>query len=169
MAFSEVFCTFFACAAMLMDVRMEKVPNGWILLGWGAGAVYRLMQSGPAGLGIFLLCAAAPLGVLFPLFAGRMLGTGDLKVFSVLAVFLGIREILRCMVWSFLAAGVLSVPVLIFRCGVRERFSYFLQYLEAYAATGQWKPYLRPGPYPENIHFTIPVFIGLFLSTGGVV
>ncbi len=168
MTISGGFCVLFSLIAMIMDIKWEKVSNQWIFLGWTAGAVCGTVQGGLTGAARFLFGAIVPVIILFPLFAARMLGTGDIKLFSVLAGFMELGVLLRCMLLSFLIGGVIALPVLIFRCGVRERLRYFGSYLADYFRTGKAGAYLRPGRHPENIHFTIPIFISVLIYTGGL-
>ena len=167
MTISGGFCALFSLIAMIMDIKWEKVSNQWIFFGWTAGAVCGTVQGGIPGAVRFLLGAMFPVAVLFPLFVFHMLGTGDIKLFSVLAGFMELRTLVRCMLLSFLIGGMIAIPVLFFRCGARERFLYFFSYLTEYFRTGKISPYLRPGRHPENIHFTIPIFISVLIYTGG--
>ena len=78
------FSVFFSLISMIMDIRWEKVSNRWILFGWLAAAAWQTCGKGPEGVLFFLAGALFPIGLLFPLFAAKMLGTGDIKLFSVL-------------------------------------------------------------------------------------
>lgn len=116
----------------------------------------------------FLGGTAVPILIMFPLFLGKMIGTGDIKVFAVLGSAMGVGRILWCMILSFLLGAVIALPVLIFRCSAGERFSYFFTYLKQIFLTKTFSAYLAPGKHPENIHFTIPIFGSvLLLCIGG--
>lgn len=167
MTFSGGFCAFFSLISMIMDIRWEKVSNRWIAFGWLAAGGWQVGNKGAEGLLFFLIGALLPIGVLFPLFAAKMLGTGDIKLFSVLGGMMGPCALLTCLWYSFLLAAVISLPVLLFRCDVKERLTYFLDYMARLLSGQQMEPYLKPGRRPENIHFTIPVFISVLLCTGG--
>ena len=147
---------------MIMDVKWEKVFNFWIILGWTFGFVFRLLEEKDM-MRDFFSGMVLPLVILFPLFLFKMIGTGDIKVFSVLGSILGSRLILQCMILSLFIAGVIAFPVLIFRCDWKERFRYFFSYVEHVVQTKSHEPYLVPGKHPENIHFTIPVFCSLIV------
>ena len=113
--------------------------------------------------GIFLV-----LFLFFPLFLGKMIGTGDIKVLAVLGSVLGPRKILFCIVTAFLLGAVESLFLLFFRCDWRQRFLYFFQYLQRAYVERSLPPYLVPGKRPENIHFTIPILGSvLLLYLGG--
>lgn len=168
MTFSGGFCAFFSLISMIMDIKWEKVSNRWVVFGWLVAGGWQVGNAGVEGLLIFLMGALLPMGVLFPLFAAKMLGTGDIKLFSVLGGMMGPCSLLTCLWYSFLLAAVISLPVLLFRCDVKERLRYFLDYMARLLSGQKMEPYLKPGRRPENIHFTIPVFISVLLCTGGL-
>lgn len=167
MTFSGGFCVFFSLISMIMDIRWEKVSNRWILFGWLAAAAWQTCGKGPGGVLFFLAGALFPIGLLFPLFASKMLGTGDIKLFSVLGGMMGPRSFLSCLLLSFILAAAISLPVLLIRCDVKERLRYFAGYMARLLSGQGVEPYLKPGRRPENIHFTIPVFISVLLCAGG--
>lgn len=167
MTFSGGFCVFFSLIAMIMDVRWEKVSNRWIYLGWLAAAAWRIGNAGLSGVLPFLAGALFPIGLLFPLFAARMLGTGDIKLFSVLGGMMGLHWFWPCLLLSFLLGAAVSLPVLVLRCDWKERIRYFADYMVRWLSGQRPGPYLKPGRRPENIHFTIPVFISVLLCAGG--
>lgn len=106
--------------------------------------------------------------LFFPLFLGKMIGTGDIKVFAVLGSVFGPGKILGCIVAAFLLGALESVFFLFFRCDWRQRFLYFLQYVQRACTERSLPPYLVPGKRPENIHFTIPILGSvLLLYLGG--
>lgn len=172
MDFSMFFCILFSMGAVLFDCKWEKVPNLWILTGLQISMTQHLCREISCGLegaivrfwgGIFLV-----LFLLFPLFCGKMIGTGDIKVFMVLGSILGPGKILQCMVTAFLLGAVESFFFLFFRCDWRQRFLYFYRYLQRCFEERSLPPYLVPGKRPENIHFTIPIFGSvLLLYLGG--
>lgn len=112
-----------------------------------------------------------PVLILFPLFYCRMLGTGDIKVFAVVGSVLGAEYGLYCIAISFVLGAAVALPILVFRCDARERFTYFFTYLCNAIQTKTFPPYLVPGKRPENIHFTIMIFCSVILlgivRTGG--
>ncbi|MBS6193963.1 MAG: prepilin peptidase [Clostridiales bacterium] len=162
------FCAFFSGIAVIMDIKWEKVYNFWSYGGWLSCLIVRGISEGSVDWGGALTGTAVPLFILFPLFLGKMIGTGDIKVFAVLGCAMGAGKILQCMILAFLLGAVISLPVLIFRCNIRERFAYFFTYLNQVFTTKTFPAYLAPGKRPENIHFTIPIFGSvLLLSLGG--
>lgn len=171
MKFSTAFCIIFSGISMIMDIKWEKVYNYWIACGLLCSVVNCLACSQQTEIMKQIFGMLIPIAVLFPLFLGKMLGTGDIKVFAVLGSMMGVRWILVCMVWSFIIGAVIAVPVLLLRCNAKERFTYFFTYLNHVLITKTFPPYLAPGKRPENIHFTIPIFCSVLLLSvkGGAI
>ena len=86
MSFSMLFCVVFAMGAVFFDCKWEKVPNLWSIAGLQISMAEHLSGEVIQGLGsavirfwggIFLV-----LFLFFPLFLGKMIGTGDIKVLA---------------------------------------------------------------------------------------
>lgn len=150
-----------------MDLASMKISNFWILCSLAAGLVFSLSGRGQEPLS----CLA---GILLPVFLlgwmfyFRLLGAGDIKLFCVLGGIMGGEAVLSCIVYAFLAGAAVSLAVLVSIGGFRDRISYFLEYFSTYLSTGNPEPYRRKGPTPENIHFSIPVFMSVMLYAGGI-
>ena len=112
--------------------------------------------------------AAVPVLGLFPLFLVRMLGPGDIKILSVLGGLLGCGDVVHLIIISFLLGGVLSLGLLV-SCGMlASRIRHFADYLKTYLKDRKPRPYYRTGEQAENIHFTLPILLGVFLYVGGI-
>ena len=90
MSFSMLFCIVFTMGAVFFDCKWEKVPNLWIIAGLQISMAEHLSGEVIQGLGsavirfwggIFLV-----LFLFFPLFLGKMIGTGDPFFFFFFAV-----------------------------------------------------------------------------------
>lgn len=170
MGITAVFCAVFSGISTIMDLKWEKVYNFWICGGWISCLLLRCIWEQEFRWSSFVGGTVVPVLLMFPLFLGKMIGTGDIKVFAVLGSAMGGRRILLCMLFSFVLGGVIALPVLIFRCNVRERLTYFFTYLNEVFLTKSFPAYLAPGKRPENIHFTIPIFGSvLLLCLGGII
>lgn len=167
MSVAGSFCLIFSFGAMIMDLKWEKVCNFWNYGSWITVLLGRGILEGGSGCLGGLAGTAVVIIVLFPLFLGKMLGTGDIKVFAVLGSAMGAKSVCYCIAFSFLLGALISLPILLFRCNVRERFAYFFTYLRRVLETRTFSAYLVPGSRPENIHFTIPIFISVVLFCAG--
>lgn len=158
-----------AAVAVVMDLRTAQVDNGWILVCMGTGLSARILKDGAAGIADYLAGFVLPILLLGWLFAFRMLGPGDIKLLAVLGGMLGRTASLQCVFCSMLLGAALSAALLLADGNAMQRFAYLWEYLCAYAATRERRPYYQRGmAAPENFHFTVPVFLSVLLYTGGV-
>ena len=155
MSVAGSFCLIFSFGAMIMDLKWEKVCNFWNYGSWITVLLGRGILEGGSGWLGGLAGTAVVIIVLFPLFLGKMLGTGDIKVFAVLGSAMGAKSVCYCIAFSFLLGALISLPILL--------FTYLRRVLE----TRTFSAYLVPGSRPENIHFTIPIFISVVLFCAG--
>lgn len=153
--------------SVCMDIKTDKIANDGICIFGLAGLCYRIWYQGLAGIRHFAAGAAVPLVLLFILFIFRMLGPGDIKLFSVLGGIMGAESIIRCIICSFLIGAVMSAAMLILCCNAKERLRYFTAYITQFCKSRAVRPYYRTGPRTENIHFSMPVFLAVILYTGG--
>lgn len=156
-----------AFGAAFLDVLTEKVDNRYILCGWILGLGFQLGYGQEQGFWNFLGGAILPVVMLFGLFWFRMLGPGDIKLFSVLGGLMGTEAILYCMFYSFLFGAILSLAFLIACGNAAQRILYFSNYISTMIQTKKKIPYYLPGKQLENIHFTVPVLMGVMLYAGG--
>lgn len=167
MSFATGMALFFSAGAVCTDLFLEKVPNKWILLGLAAGAGYQGLSHGAGGMPLFLGGVFLPLLLLFPLFCFRMMGAGDIKLMAVLGGILGVSGILKGMFCAVILGAVLSLAFLISCGNLRERFSYFFHYLKVCKEEHCPVPYGKQGAQAENLHFTVPILLGIMLYAGG--
>lgn len=155
--------------AMLMDFRRARIDNMWLAFMLILGFASRILSEGWHMIPSFAAGLVFPFLLLAILFVFRMLGAGDIKLFCVLGSMIGVRNILHCILASFVIGGVISLLVMISGGLFRERLRYLKAYFFRIFYLGQVEPYLRKGMEAENIHFTVPVFLSLVLCAGGVI
>ena len=168
MSFETKMALLFSAGAVCTDLLYHKVPNNWIFLGFFTGLACKLGRFGIKGIFSFSEGMLIPFCLLFPLFLFRMMGAGDIKLLTVLGGFLGRAEILEGMFCIFLLGAVLSAAFLITCGNVAERFRYFCDYMAGFGAGNGITPYGKQGSCVENMHFTVPILLGLMLHAGGV-
>ena len=106
---------------------------------------------------------------LFRNYLFHMIGAGDIKLLCALGGIMGPRTVMECIVYSLLAGAGISLAILISTGGIRRRFLYLYQYMNEFYCTGEIRPYYRKGmSFPENFHFTVPIFLSAVLYAGGV-
>ena len=151
--------------SLWMDLKEGRTANRWLLICLLAGMGNRLYSQGFSGLmrGTGGLLLAFLLTGWLHIF--HMLGAGDIKLLCVIGFFLGAERLLSCLFYALVVGAGISLCILLHRRLLLERMAYFLNYVEETMQKGRITPYLIPGfDRPENIHFTIPVFISVILS-----
>lgn len=145
----------------LADLRTDRIPNGFLLLGAACGMIGSLI-SGRTLTGILISMLLAFL-LLYPLYKIGAFGAGDVKLFVLIGSFQNIREVTAVMAGAFvIGAGFSLVKLAVERNG-RERLRYFLSYMLEVCRTRQWKIYgedLKQDyhTYCKNkIHFAVPI------------
>lgn len=147
------------------DVKDCRVSNRIILMGLLLGIVTNIRQSGYIGLGEWFLGAAVPVSILWLLFCFRMLGAGDIKLFSVIGGLYGVLFTMRVMVAAFFLGAVMSVFQLLRHRCLEYRLHYLAEYVSKYVKTGERTPYYvkeRDGTGPV-VHFAVAVLGGFLL------
>ena len=95
--------------AAVQDIRSGKVSNRLIVAGLMIGSFFQIRNYQICGMYYFLRNVSIPVILLYLLFQMRVLGAGDIKLFSMIGSFLTMQELLKCMAYSFLAAGAGAV------------------------------------------------------------
>lgn len=151
--------------AAAQDIRSGKVSNRLVAAGLMAGAVFQLTEHGAVGAYYFLRNISFPVILLYLLFQMRVLGAGDIKLFSMIGGMLTIGELCRCMAYSFFAAGAGSVLFLAADRKRIERLKFAVWHLWDCFKTGQVKPYHPPFPSEKfSFAFSVPVLFGVMLA-----
>lgn len=154
--------------AMLMDIKDTRIDNGWLLFMLSVSFAMKIIQEGVAGIGMFILGAGVPFIMLFWLHIFHMLGAGDIKLLCVLGSMIGPRKIGTGIIYILGIGAVLSLFILLFYADLGKRLRYLWQYISVSIAKKEIQPYYRSGMELENIHFTVPVFLGMVLYAGGI-
>lgn len=119
--------------AVIQDLHREKIPNALILFGWSTAIIYTVYEEGLRGILPLLVRITVPIILLFLLYRIRALGAGDIKLFSVIAGFLQLKELAVCIVASFVAGALIGIVKL-------------------------WM--IRKKECAHTIHFSIPILCG---------
>lgn len=151
--------------AMILDLRVNRIANQYLILIWGVGISLKFMTYGIQGLLLGIVLTLIPIVLLFFLFQIKALGGGDIKLFAAVGVYLALESLIQWMAFSFICGAVIGLVVLIKNKIVTQRIVYLIQYVKdqlllfpnqinyQHARIGQ-----------ENvIHFTIPMVLGYCL------
>lgn len=151
--------------AAVQDVRSGKISNRLIVTGLIMGLIIQVMEHRICGVYYFLRNISVPVVLLYLLFQMRVLGAGDIKLFSMIGSILTIGELFRCMVYGFAAAGAGAVLFLAVDRRRWQRIQYGVHYVLDFLYTKKLKPY-QP-PYPKEAFsyaFSVPVLFGVILA-----
>lgn len=158
--------------AALTDLLYEKVPNLLILGGILLGVAYRLLMGSFAS-GEMLLGMAVPVFLFWPLFVLHAMGAGDIKLMSVIGLFLGWKSMLLAVGCAILLAGAAGLFKSL-RDGILwKRFGYLIRYLKQvflYCSVGGGEfPAYQNGEEASGskVHFAVALLAGSLVVTGG--
>ncbi len=147
--------------AAVEDIRSHQISNRLIITGLLIGIIFQAWEYQALGIYYFFRNISVPVILLYLLFQMRVLGAGDIKLFSMIGGILTIWELQRCMAYSFLAAGAGSLLFLAADKSRKIKLWYAARYLFACLHTG-WIPVYRPPKEAEDLvfAFSVPVFFG---------
>ncbi|MCR5734941.1 MAG: prepilin peptidase [Lachnospiraceae bacterium] len=126
--------------AAVMDMITLKVNNLLILTGFFAGLGCSFLDGGMHSLVISLTGACIPILILMIPFILRLFGAGDIKLLSVIGVFMGPEDVFYTMFYAFLAGALIVIVRYIINLNSRK---------------------------DDRIPFALPVLIGVVMITGG--
>lgn len=158
-----LFCLLFSLYGNWTDWKSYKIPNWTVLCTLIVGLIWNFARTGLKGLFTALVGMLIPL-ILFPLFAVRMLGAGDVKALCAMGCLMGGINSFRLLIASILCSGGFAVMVLCLRKNGRARARYLIQYLKCCYLSHQLMPYIE-----ENVASNDGVFRFSFGITGGVI
>lgn len=141
MELKHIILSLFLAIAIIDDIRSYRIHNSIVVSAFVAGLILNLIQRGFHGLLLSLLAALIPIVILFPLFALRMLGSGDIKLFCAIGSIMGIEFIFNSMIFAFLAGGVISLGITLTRKNTLERLRYMAAYLKSIYLSHSILPY----------------------------
>ena len=159
-------------SAALTDFYYEKVPNPLILGGIILGVGYRFLMGtfAPAE----MLCGiVAPILLFWPLFLVRAMGAGDIKLMSVIGLFLGWKSMLQIVAYAIVIAALAGLYKSLRQGSLKGRFIYLVCYLKQFflccRAGSADLPVYRSGKEDcsTKVHFAIALLAGGLVVTGG--
>ena len=80
------------------------------------GFLYRVVREGGMGVFFFLVNISIPVILLNLLFQMCALGAGDIKLFSMLGIFLSTEQLLRLMAAAFVVFAILGILKIGYQC-----------------------------------------------------
>ena len=97
----------FLVASNICDAKSYQVPNQLIGLGLITGLFVNISERGPTGIFLFITRVMILIASLYILFLLNGIGSGDIKILSVMSSIMGIRNTWQCFIISVVAGGVI--------------------------------------------------------------
>ena len=113
----------------MFDLRDERVPNTFILMGYVSGFIYAISKKGASGIPEAIISLVWPILLLYVLFRIRALGAGDIKLFSVISLFLDHHQMFMIIYLSFLTGAVFGAVRLIRNGQIKTHLKNFQDYV----------------------------------------
>lgn len=158
-----MFAIFFTLLAMIQDIRTFRISNRLILYGIASGFFIHLLQFNLLSILSWFSGLLVPIILLFPLFYIRALGAGDIKLFSVIACFIGPSSCFPIILLSFFSCAFLSLIRLLRKGILISRYHWLFGYILCSLHRKRLVPYSSMQGKENLIHFSIPIFLSLII------
>jgi prepilin peptidase CpaA len=116
--------------AVIMDFASFKIKNRLILFGIIIGVLLRIYDLEWTSILDGFIGMVVPVIILLPFFLFKVLGAGDIKLFSVIGLFYGTTFVLNSMLYSLFIAGFISIIFLFKSKQFQARYEYFILYMK---------------------------------------
>ena len=102
--------------------------------------------------------------VLFPLYALRMLGAGDVKALCAVGAIVGFDMSVKTMLLSFIAGGVIAFVFMLCNRNFKERFGNLFRYIKMCIITRSLSSYDFGGTEKSYFRFSYAITAGTILA-----
>lgn len=148
-----------------MDIRSWRISNRLIVSGLLGGLFIQVLQYGIKGMGVFIVNVSIPVILLYLLFLMRVLGAGDIKLFSVISSIWNLKMAGITVIAAFIIAAIISLGKLIYNHNLFSSLCVFQTYVCQVMTTGKIKKYPRKSEGKQNIiHFSIAILLGFLIA-----
>ena len=106
---------FFLLHAVYTDMTQTRISNRLIVLGLFIAFLFRIGREGSIGVLFFVINIMIPVILLYLLFQMRALGSGDIKLFSMLGAFISTEQLIKVMVWAFVIGAVFGMVKMVYK------------------------------------------------------
>ena len=115
--------------ALYFDLKYQRIPNLLCTLTLLTGFIVQCYFSSWAGLLSAFLGAGLALLILFPAFALRLLGAGDVKLMVSIGAFLDVKLLLWSILYAIIVGTLTSIALALYRLGWKAFTGILLHYL----------------------------------------
>ncbi len=148
-----------------MDLRSYQISNRLIVSGIFIGCFFQIQEWGWKGVGVFLINVSLPVILFYLLFLIRVLGAGDIKLFSMIGSIWGLQVLCTTIILSFFVAAILSLCKTLYHHNLISRLRVFGEYMNNTLASRQLQRYPQESQEKQHvIHFSIAILIGYAIA-----
>ncbi|RCX11238.1 prepilin peptidase CpaA [Anaerobacterium chartisolvens] len=127
--------------ALICDYKIYRIKNAVVVPFIVAGILTNTVLGGPEGLKSSISGILLPVLLLIVFFALRMLGAGDIKLFSAVGSIMGAEFVMYAMAYSFISGGVIAVLIIALRKNGKERLRHLVAYIKSCFLSFSLLPY----------------------------
>lgn len=152
--------------ALISDYRTYKIKNEIVIVFIFAGLLTNIVYHGLGGVRQSLPGLVVTIVMLFPLFALRMLGAGDIKLLGAVGSIMGLPFAFYSTICSFLCGGLIGICILIINRNSGQRLKYLVIYLKTAVLMHQLPEYsdFKDKSAGDKFHFTYAVLPGVLVQ-----
>jgi len=160
MAIKILICALFLVLINITDIKGFKIKNKVVLPTTIIGLIYGIICNSFLDSVHGMLI---PL-VLFPLYALKMLGAGDVKALCAIGAVLGFKLSVMTMLLTFVAGGVIALGFMLYNKNFVERFKNLFQYVKMSLFMRKMEKYNYGGSEKSYFRFSYAITAGTILA-----
>ena len=116
--------------ALISDLRTYKIKNSITFSFMAVGITSNAITDGISGILLSAQGILLPFVFLVLLYAMRILGAGDIKLFCAVGAIMGAGFALHAAAYSFICGGVIAAALVLTRKNGADRFKYLFTYMK---------------------------------------
>lgn len=157
--------------SLISDFKTDKVKNHIVLPFIPLGMLTNFLYDGFDGLIRSAAGAVVPLALLIALFALRMLGAGDIKLFCAIGAISGTQFVLYSIAFSFISGGLIALVLIAYRRNARARLAHMFSYMKTCFLSHSFQPYTSFEDRSDGakFHFTLAIAIGTVIASANFI
>lgn len=155
-----IICAVFLLLINITDLKEFKIKNKVVLLTIITGLIYGAICNSFSDSIYGMLI---PL-VLFPLYALKMLGAGDVKALCAIGAVVGFKLSVMVMLLTFVSGGIIALGFMLFYRNFIERFKNLFNYFKMIFYTGKIEKYNYGGGEKSYFRFSFAITAGTILA-----
>ena len=100
------------------------------------------------------------------LYLFHVIGSGDIKLFSVVGGFLGVTKVIHIIILAFIIGAIISVIQFILFQNFKNRIQYLMNYIHTIIKEKRIRPYYikTEDNYKNVIPFSLAIMISAFMA-----